>query len=179
MEKSRTLNATNTLTASAFALALSIINLMLFRGTISILAACFVPAIIVIFSKGQKMNYYLYVSVGLFLVAPMFFQTQIVFVAGYVVLALGMRLLLIDRDLNLRRGLVSSAGYVLLVAVILWMGMILTEYLFLIPLNSMMIRLSKGSNVLYMGILLLEGLLVFLVNMAVMTIYLTKVLAQE
>jgi len=90
------------LTMAAFTLALSSVSIFLFRGPVSILSAFLIPAIIVLFSKGYGIAYYILISMGLLLTSVLFFQTQLIFTTGYAFMAVALRLFLLDCNMNLR-----------------------------------------------------------------------------
>lgn len=163
-----------TLTSAAFVLAFSILCLLLFRGPVSITSAFAIPAVIVIFSKGHGTRYLLYVSMGLIAVVMAFFQTQTIFILGYLLLSLALKFLLLDPDMNVKIRFLPSLGYILSVMLILYGCIRLTEAVFMIPLHTMMRSLSGNRPLLYAGILLIESLFVFFFNTIILRLYFTR-----
>jgi len=162
------------LTMAAFTLALSSVSILLFRGPISILSAFLIPALIVLFSRGYGISYYMLILTGLLLTSAMFFQTQLIFAVGYGFLALGLRLFLVDRDMILKLGISKILLYLGSVLMILFSGLYLTEKLFLVPLHTMMLMISGGQIHVYIGILLIESLLVTSCHILVLNVFLKR-----
>lgn len=162
------------LTMAAFTLALSSVSILLFRGPISILSAFLIPAIIVLFSRGDGIAYYILIFMGLLLTSLIFFQTQLIFASGYVFLAVGLRLFLVDSNRNLKLSLSKLFLYLVSVILILFSGLWFTEKLFLVPLHTMMLKLSGGQFHVYLGILLIESVLVISCHILVLKVFLKK-----
>ena len=76
-------NQINVLTRSALALALSVVSLLLFRGTTSIVSAFIIPVVIALFSKRNEVLSFVYIATSLIMMTVLFFQTQIIFIIGY------------------------------------------------------------------------------------------------
>lgn len=159
---------------AALTLALSSVSIFLFRGPISILSAFLIPVIIVLFSRGYGMVYHILVSMGLLLISLMFFQTQLIFTAGYALLAVGLRVLLLDRNMNLKLSIIKTLLYLVFVILTLSAGLWLTEKIFLIPLHTMMLKLSGGKILFYLGILIIESILVTLCHILVLNGFLKR-----
>ena len=160
---------------SAFSLALCVLSLLMFRGPLSIASALLIPAIIVVFSKNRSFYYYLLTSVGLVLTALLFFHAQTVFVTMYLLLSAALRVLLTNSNMELSLKPVPALVYILFSSAVLYLGIRLTEWIFLVPLDKMMLRLSANDALRYMGIMLAEGLLVFLLNAAILKAFLTRI----
>ena len=167
-------NFTRMLTMAAFTLALSSVSIFLFRGPLNILSAFLIPAIIVLFSRGYGISYYILIFIGLLLTSALFFQTQLIFTAGYAFLAVGLRLFLVDQNMNLKLRISKILLYMGSVILILFSGLWLTEKLFLIPLHTMMLKISGGQIPVYLGILLIESVLVTLCHILVLNVFLEK-----
>lgn len=163
-----------TLTMSAFGLALSVLSLILFRGPISIVSTFLIPAIIVLFS-GNKPEGYGLTSIGLFVVTLLFFPTQIIFVAGYLILGLFLKLLAVSSSLKVRFKPIGFILYTTITSLVLFAGIRLTELIFLVPLHSMMVGISGGSPLSYAGILLLEGLLISFFNFGILKLFKSRI----
>lgn len=163
------------LTMAALTLALSSVIIFLFRGPISILSAFLIPAIIVLFSRGYGTIYYFLISMGLLLISLMFFQTQLIFTAGYAILAVGLKVFLVDSNMNLKLSISKILLYLASVVLILSAGLWLTEKIFLIPLHTMMMRISGGQILMYLGILIIESVLVTLCHILVLNGFLKRI----
>ncbi len=162
------------LTMSAFALALSVLSLLLFRGPVSIVSTFLIPAIIVLFSRGELKSYLL-VSVGLFIIALMFFPTQIIFVATYMLLSALLNVLFITSDFKVKTNPLGVLGYILIVSLVLFVGIRLTELVFLVPLHTMMLRISGNNMLFYAGILFLEGIFVSIFNIGILRLFIYRI----
>lgn len=124
------------LVGAAFCVALSAVSLILFRGPISILSAFFIPSAILIFSANQGRAYYGLTSAGLMMFTFFFFLPQTFFVLGYILLAQVFRILFLKNH----------------------------QKLSFLPL-SVITALLFSSLILFLGILLGEGLLVLIINL--------------
>lgn len=155
----------NVLTRSAIALALSVVSLLLFRGAISIVSTFIIPVVIVLFSRRNELYSFVYIAAGLLMMTVLFFQTQIIFVIGYLLLSIVLKHFLMDSALMVKLSFSGILKYLLAVIIILFMGIQLTQMIFLIPLHDMMLRLSNNQPYRYFGILLVEGIAITLVNL--------------
>ncbi len=163
--QSRVSDQTKVLTRSAIALALSMISLLLFRGATSIVSTFIIPVVIVLFSKRNEPISFIYIATGLLMMTALFFQTQIVFVAGYLLLSLVLKYYLLDYRNKVMFSVPGILKYLFAVIVILFIGIQLTQWIFLIPLHDMMLKLSNNQPLRYIGILLMEGIAITLVNL--------------
>jgi hypothetical protein len=163
-----------TLTMSAFGLALSVLSLILFRGPISIVSTLLIPAIIVLFS-GNKLEGYAFSSIGLFIITLLFFPTQIIFVSGYAILGLLLKSLALSSNQKVKIHPGKFMLYLLITSLVLYMGLRLTELLFLVPLHAMMLGISRGSSAIYAGILILEGLFVSVFNFGILKLLISRI----
>lgn len=171
------MNTTNgkikTITMSALGLALSVVSLILFRGPTSIFSTFLIPAILVIFSGNRTYGYAL-TSMGLLFVTLFFFPTQLVFVSGYVILGHLLRLLSLSTNHRVK---VKSGKFILymgLTSLVLYSGIRLTQFLFLVPLHTMMLGLSRGNPLLYAGILAIEGLFISVFNFGILKLFFSR-----
>lgn len=166
------------LTMSAFALALSVLSLLLFRGPVSIVSTFLIPAIIVLFSRGELKSYFL-VSAGLFITTLLFFPTQIIFVATYILLSILINIFFITSDLKVKTSPIGVLGYILIVSLVLFVGIRLTELVFLVPLHTMMLRISGNNMLVYSGILFLEGIFVSIFNIGILRMFISRIKSHE
>ena len=171
----RTGEHTKVVIMASLSLAISSVCIVLFRGPVSILSAFAVPATLVLFSRGYGRLYPVLVSLGLLLISLMLFQTQIVFAASYLAMALAIRLLLLDAEMNLSVGLGRGLLFQAIVALLLFAGLWLTEKLFLIPLHTMMLRISGGRAEIYVLLLVLEALLISACNILLLKGFLKRI----
>jgi fucose 4-O-acetylase-like acetyltransferase len=166
---------TKPLTMAAFAVALSAVGPMFFRGPLSLVSALYVPAVLVLFTKDGGLTNQVLTAIALLAVALLFFQAQIVFVLGYVLLSFTLRLLVAAPNLTLRLQPALVAGYTLLAAAVLFLGIRLTDFIFGVPLHAMMLRISGNNLWVYFGILLVEALLISGLNISFLKVLLPRV----
>jgi hypothetical protein len=158
-------NQINALTRSALALALSVLSLLIFRGTTSIFSAFIIPVVIALFSKRNEVLSFVYIATSLIMMTVLFFQTQIIFIIGYLLLSLVLKCFLMDAAMKVKFSFTGILKYLLAVMAILFMGIWLTQVIFLIPIHDMMLRFSNNHPLRYLGILLVEGIAITLVNL--------------
>lgn len=170
-------NRTKVLLMSAFSLAICILCLLVFRGPLSIASALLIPAVIVVFSKRCGISYDVLTSAGLIAVTFFFFQAQIFFVIAYLLLSFGLKVLLVSPDMTVRLKPARVIIFVLLATAVLYIGIRLTEWVFMVPLHRMMLSLSGHNGLRYFAMLLAEGTLVFVLNAAILKALFPKIRA--
>ena len=166
---------TRMLSTASIALALSVVSLFLFRGVTSILSTFMIPAIIVLFSKKDDLTVFAYTAFGLITVTVLFFQTQIIFVTGYLFLSLALKHYFMESEMKLKISLSGVVKYLLIVVAVLFVGIQLTQIIFLIPLHDMMLRMSNADPLRYLGILLLEGVAITLFNLLILKAFTSRI----
>ncbi len=173
--KANVIEQTSILTRSAIALALCVVSLLLFRGPTSIVSTFIIPAVIVLFSSGRERSSFLYIATGLLIMTGLFFQTQIIFVLGYLLLSIALKRFLLDSEMKVRISPFGILKYLLSVILVLFVGIQLTQILFLIPLHDMMLRLSNHQPVRYFAILLLEGGVITVLNLLILKAFAARI----
>ena len=156
---------------SAMALALSLLSLLLFRGTLSLLSMIFIPATLAVFLARQKISYFLLTGLALQLLTLALFTTQSVFVFLYFMLAFVLRTYRAyastsasavkskpSSTLRLQRLFIIL--YPVIVSLIIFTGIKLTDLVFMTPLHQVMLRLSRDNTGIYLIILLVEALII-------------------
>lgn len=166
---------TSVLTRSAIALALCMVSLLLFRGATSIVSTFIIPVVIVIFSKRKESASFIYISAGLLMMTALFFQTQIIFVIGYLLLSLVLKNFFLDSTMKMKVSLSGIVKYLISVIVVLFIGIQLSQIIFLIPLHDMMLRISGNNPLGYLGILLLEGIVIILIHLLILKAFTSRV----
>lgn len=166
---------TYVLTRSTIALALSVVSLLLFRGPVSIVSTFIIPVVIVLFSKRKELTSFIYIATGLLMMTVLFFQTQIVFVIGYLLLSITLKHFFLDSDRKVKLSFSGILQYLLTVIIILFIGIQLTQMIFLIPLHDMMLRLSGNDPLRYFSILLVEGIAITLFNLLILKAFASRV----
>ncbi len=152
------------LVVSSLALALSSASFLVFRGPISLVSALLVPSILVVFLRKSGRAYEVITYIALMIMVLLFFQTQVVFAFGYILLALAFKAFVSKPGTQVGRRILQLLLHVVLVALVLFICIILTEAVLGVPLHSMMMRMSRQNPAIYVGILLLEATLVCTVN---------------
>ncbi len=170
-----TKNQTKTLLMSAFSLALCILCLLAFRGSLSIASAFIIPAVIVVFSRNCGVFYYVLTSTGLTTVTFLFLQSQTFFVIVYLLLSFALRRLLVSPDMEVRLKPVGVIIYILFTTAILYIGIRLTQWYFQVPLHRMMLILSGYNDLRYFAMLLVEATLVFALNAIILKALFPKI----
>ena len=170
-------NRTKVLLMSAFSLATCILCLLVFRGPLSIASALLIPAVIVVFSKSCGILYHVLTSAGMIAVTFLFFQAQVFFVIAYILLSFGLRLLLVSAGMEVRFKPFRVIIFVLLATAVLYIGIRLTEWVFLVPLHKMMLSLSGYNDLRYFAMMLAEGTLVFVLNAVILKALFPKIRA--
>lgn len=140
---------------SAIAISLALSSLMIFRGSTSLASALFIPLTIAIFTKNHSNRLFIFTGALLVFSTVALFTTQTVFVLGYM---------LMGYMLKKAHGKFGFLGYVVATAFLLYIGIRLTELVFLVPIHQMMNRISGGSIFVYGGIVLFESLFVSFVQ---------------
>jgi len=163
------------LSMSAISLALSVLFLIMFRGPISILSTFIIPPIIVLFSLNNDLRYYVLTSLGLIIISSIFFPTQIVFVTLYILLAFFIRFLFFNNKNELKIKVPSVITYIILVMISLYLGIRITQIIFLVPLHTMMLRLSGGNPINYIGILIIEAIITVSVNIIFLRVFFSRI----
>lgn len=143
--------------ASGLALTLCLLSLMLFRGILSLLQALIIPVVIVLLTARQPWIYTFAAGISLLALTLVFFPTQLVFMIIYLLMAF-MLLGLVKMTRNgSRRRYLLFIPYLLLNCLLLFFGLIMTDFVFMTQLHAMMLRLSGFNMVLYAAIILLEA----------------------
>lgn len=162
-----------TITRASFTLALSAVCIMMFRGPISIVSTFLIPPIIVLFSNRYISLYYILTFMGLVLMTMIFFPTQLVFVFTYILLAL-----VLD-NITKKGGKYPSFNkiitYISLTIITLFIGIRLTQLIYMIPLHTMMLRISRGNFFFYFAILFVEAFIVSMFNFGILKVFRKRV----
>ncbi len=107
----------------------------------------------------------------------LFFQAQTFFVIAYLLLSFGLRLLLVSSDMKVIFKPFRVIIFVLLATAVLYIGIRLTQWVFLVPLHRMMLSLSGYNDLRYFAMLLAEGTLVFVLNAVILKTLFPKIRA--
>ena len=145
---------------SGMALALCLISLMLFRGVLSLLQALIIPTVLVLLTGRQPWTYRLAVGSALLFLTLVFFPTQSVFIATYLLMTAVLFLYLRRVQPASRLRFLLFIPYWALNGVLLFVGLVMTDFVFLTQLHGMMLRMSGNHPMRYAAILLLEAAIV-------------------
>lgn len=152
----------NNIPQASLTIALSLVIALIFRGTTSIFAAMIIPIILLLFMYSFRVIDYLFVSFVLILLTLIFITTQVVFIVIYTILGFSLRLL-IKRDKQINIFLKIFIYYFIVIGS-LFLGILLTEMVFSIPLHSFMLKISKNSALIYFLILSIESIIITLTH---------------
>ena len=170
-------SGTRNMTAAALALAVATVMLLIFRGPVSIVSAPVIPAVIVLATRKSRPAHTILLAAGLLTVTLVFFQTQLLFVTGYLCLALALKLLLMPANMKVRLRPLPVLLFLLITGIVLFAGIWLTERLFLVPLHQMMLRLAGHNPLRYAAIILAESLLICTINVTLLKIFTARTAA--
>ncbi len=143
--------------ASGMALALCMMSLMLFRGVFSLVHALIIPMVIVLLTVRQPRTYQLAVALSLLFLTFAFFPTQLLFVMIYLLMALVLQKLPGMMQGASRLHYLLFVPYLFIIGLLLFLGLIMTDFVFLTQLHPMMLRMSGGKPILYAAIIMLES----------------------
>ncbi|SDB90642.1 hypothetical protein SAMN05421734_102370 [Pelagirhabdus alkalitolerans] len=159
------ISRTNQLIHASIGLALTIISLVLFRGTTSIVSFILIPVILAYFSQNKLMKRIL--MTAFLIVVLLVAQTQLIFAVTYILLT------------NLYKPLfsrkITKTHFALTIVSVMFsliVSLMLTEWLFQVPIHSMMLELSNHIISIYVAIIFLES--IFIVGCQLTIIYQLK-----
>ena len=146
----------NLITRGAMAIALIFIFFSLFRGSTNIINAFLVPLTLYLstINLKKKQIFTLYAAVIIFCL--LFFNIQFFFIIFYCCIAF---LLIKLREKNVN-AVLSTLILTLTVSFSFWIGIMLTDLLFLTRMTDIVMNILKGNIFAYGMMLLIEGALV-------------------
>lgn len=147
---------------SAMILALIISIASLFRGTTSILTMILIPCVLALSFVFINVKDRILLSVVCLLLTLILISTQSIFMLLYVIL--GFILIKITQS-NQPLSLINMLIYIIFVMVTLFVGLILTQMVFMIPLHQIMLSITKNSYALYVFIVFVEALIISSVHL--------------
>ncbi|KAF0091473.1 MAG: hypothetical protein FD141_1262 [Fusobacteria bacterium] len=135
------------------ALAIVYILFLLFKGPTNILNALFVPLTLLIFSfkSNFKERMVFYGTVILF--TALFFSVQVFFVIAYCFIAAILRVILVNKF----RALGSLLLLTLSVGFLFYLGIVLTDLVFLTRINSIMMNVLNNNVFVYAMVIIVEA----------------------
>lgn len=148
---------THYIALSGMALALCLLSLMIFRGPLSLLQALIIPMVMVIMTIKQPWKYTFAAGISLLMLTMAFFLTQIIFMFIYLVMAFLLLNLVKKLQRESRRYYLLMIPYIIVNALLLYLGLRLTDIIFQTPLHAMMLKLSSDNNFLYASIMVIES----------------------
>ncbi len=134
-------------------IAIIVVSFFLIRGAINILNALIVPTAIFVFSMNKKRRDIFALFLSLVMFCMLFFQTQIVFLCLYFGIA---QILLIIKRRRMPRA-VSIILLSLFNASTFWAAILLTDQLFGLGLNRIMLIMYNYNRLLYTLLFIVEG----------------------
>ncbi|MDP2814629.1 MAG: hypothetical protein Q8S15_03785 [Erysipelotrichaceae bacterium] len=148
---------THYIALSGMTLALCLLSLMIFRGPLSLLQALIIPIVMVIMTIKQPWKYTFAAGISLLMLTLAFFLTQIIFMIIYLMMAFLLLILVSTIQRGPRHRNLLIILYLLINALLLYLGLRLTDIIFQTPLHVMMLKLSSDNNILYASILIIES----------------------
>ena len=161
MKKINFISKNRYITLSAIAIGLSLISMITFRGPISIISTVTIPIIMAVLLGSYSIGYFIIASSVFVFLTLVFFTSQGIFALIYTFMAMNIKFIIMDKRIFKNR-LIEGLIYIVFTMILIYLGIMLTEIIFMIPLNSMMLNISKGYLVIYWLIILLEALLVYM-----------------
>lgn len=160
--------------ASSIAIGLSLVSLVVFRGPLGITSSITVPLILALIMRKNSLRDLAFTGVSLVFLTFILAVTQTVFATLYVLLAILIRIFLINSTTNGINKLMITAIYLLCVASVIYVGIRVTEAVFSVPLHRMMLGFSRGNPIVYTSIIAVEALVIGGIHMMM-----TKVLKER
>lgn len=148
---------THYIAISGMTLALCLLSLLMFRGPLSILQALIIPIVIVTMAIKQPWKYTFAAGISLLILTLAFFLTQTVFIIIYLLMAVFLMILVTNIHRESHRSYFLMIPYAIINAILLFLGLKLTDMIFQTPLHLMMLKLSGGNNFLYAAIMMIES----------------------
>lgn len=148
---------THYISLSGMTLALCVLSLMIFRGPLSLLQALIIPMVVAIMTLKQPWKYTVSAGISLLILTLTFFVTQTVFMIIYLMMAYFLLILVTKLQRESRRYYLLIIPYVIVNALLLYLGLRLTDIIFQTPLHAMMLKLSSDNNFLYASIMAIES----------------------
>lgn len=145
---------------SGMTLALCLISLIMFRGPLSILQALIIPVVIVVMAIKQPWKYTFTASASLLILALTFFLTQTIFIIIYLVMAFLLLIIVTKIQRGPRHHFLLFIPYLIVNALLLYLGLRLTDVIFQTPLHFMMLKMTSDNFFLYAGIIMIESLFI-------------------
>jgi len=147
---------TNIITRGALAIALIFVYFSLFKGVTNIINAFLVPLTLCVFTMKSKKKEIFIVYLAAILFSLLLFPIQSFFIVFYC----GIAFLL----LQIHKKNVCNALAILLLTITVslsfWIAILLTDRVFLMNINGIMMQIFKGNIFAYTFILVFEGAIV-------------------
>lgn len=156
---------------AGLSIAICLVCLILFRGVLSIVQVIIIPVVLVLLNGKQPLVYAAATGISLLILSLIFFPVQVVFVFTYLLLAFFLQK--VHQHSNHRP--LQKWGlrilYLFIVGLMLFTGIIITDKVLGTQLNTMMLRLSRGDQMVYFLIILLEALVVSTIHISSLLFY--------
>jgi len=157
----------NMITRGAMSMALIFISFLLFKGVTNILNAFIVPLVLYLccINQKEKQIFTLYLAVIIFIV--LFFKIQVFFIIFYCAVAFILTQL---RKKNINT-LFSVIVLTIAISFSFWIGIMLTDFIFLTHMNEIIMNVMKGNILRYGIMLIIEGAFVGALQLFVSKIF--------
>jgi hypothetical protein len=137
----------------AGAIASILLSFLLFKAMMNLVNCITVPLIFLFFTQGFDMRSKLAVSFAAIVAVVFLFPAQIIF----ILIDMGMAFLLIWVT---RRNIVFLLLYPIVMTILLIMGVVMTDKLFLTQINAFVLRISAGQSLIYLAVFFIESLII-------------------
>lgn len=144
---------TRTLTSGAAVIMLTLVSFFFFRGMTNLVNSITVPLTFLFFTRHFDPRSSLFVGIALLLAVLMLFPSQILFTLIYLCMAMLLKL-------SLKKGRITRLLYPICVTILLILGVVVTDKVFLTEINAFMLRISGGSIPIYLLIFFVESLVI-------------------
>jgi len=144
------------ITRGAMAIALIFVSFTLFKGVTNILNAFLVPLTLYLCTINQKKMQVFSLYFAVVILCSIFFNMQIFFIVFYCCIAF---LLLKLREKNINT-ILSALALTITISFCFWIGIMLTDLIFLTQMNYIIMDALKGKIYIYGMTIIIEGALV-------------------
>lgn len=157
---------TRKITIAALSIAVSLVTVSMFRNTSSILSAIIIPIVFSVFLSSFAFKEYALIATIIVLTTLLFVTTQIVFMMIYLIQGKLIILYVFYKKTNEKMWYLI---YTIFVSTSLFLGIIITELVFKIPLHTFMMSISNNNLLIYGSIILFEGVIISMLHILVIS----------
>ena len=145
----------STIAQGALCLALVVVLFTFFKGVTNIINALFIPIVLYIFSAGKTKVEILAINLSALILVAIVYNFQVFFMLFYCLIAISYLFLFFKL-----RGFWIIIIMSLIISASFLFAVLLTDNVFNLNMMAITIKVFKGSFILYIGILFVEGLII-------------------